>query len=590
MFKTRISQWGLSKNARGDDYYGLALLYQGRKDAGKSETEFFIRDRKKTVADLRAHIRSKDMTEEQFLQAAQGFTVPPYIRCITPDPAATRTSPSSGSEDRPTPSPLSSSNGFQLTPGSSGSGPYPSPGYYPPARRRTTQRYPGSLAPAMMNSSERIPSPLPGPEEPGLGDGYLLISGPSNPPSEASSSSCDQIQRDVRTMALQVVKPVALMSRHGAEDIDSWVLVNSTEATEGAQDNRTLCSKCDQPMSKHCITLEGFAPATQQARSLLSSAAQDAMLLPSTTEGHGEAWRWMAYCFGACIYMSWGDKQLSDMLLKGAEAEFEEMLSKNDCLTLMSLNQLLLILHTHDQGSIAEAIVRSALEVAERILSASDGIRITIEWMVAVAGRTLQKSGHNEEVLFRLERVHQAFETNLGATSPTTIASLYNVAWMLCWEGRWMEAEEKLHDLYTRSTTSLGSMHLQSTMILTTLSRAQTRQGKHTAAISTIKQAIYDSASTLGRRHPYRLELKRRLALMYQDNGEKELMVDLYWDVLEGRIKMLGSQHPFTAGAREGLEELLKELGRWNDDGSTQWSIDELFASTSPALSEHEAY
>jgi tetratricopeptide (TPR) repeat protein len=590
MFKTRLSQWGFSKNARGDDYYALALLYQSRKDAGKSETEFFIRDRKKTVADLRTHIRSKDMTEEQFLQAAQGFTVPPHIRCITPDPGGTRTSPSSSFEDHPTPSPPPSSNGFQLTPGSSGSGSYPSPGYYPPARRRSTQRYSGSLAPETMNRSEQNPSHALGPQEPGLGEEYVLITGPSKPPSEASSSYCDQIQQDVRTMALQVVKPVTLMSRYGAEDIHSWVLVNSKEATDGVQDNGTLCSKCHQAMSKHYISLEGLAPSTQQARSLLSSTAQEAMLLPSTTEGHGEAWRWMAYCFGACIYMSWGDKELSHKLLNGAEAEFEKMLSKNDCLTLMSLSQLLSILHTHDQGSIAESILQSALEVAERILSVKDGIRITIEWMVAVAGRTLQKGGHNDEALFRLEQVYQAFEMNLGATSPTTIASLYNVAWMLCYEGRWPEAEEKLHDLHKRSSTSLGSMHFQSIMILTTLSRAQTRQGKHIAAINTIEQAIRDSAATLGFNHPYRLELKRRLALMYYDNGEKELMVDLYWDVLKGRIKMLGAQHPYTGGAREDLEKLLKELGRWEEDGSTEWSIDELFASTSPTSSLHEAY
>jgi len=67
-------------------------------------------------------------------------------------------------------------------------------------------------------------------------------------------------------------------------------------------------------------------------------------------------------------------------------------------------------------------------------------------------------------------------------------------------------------------------------------------------------------------------------------------MEGLYWDVLKGRIKMLGSQHPYTAGAKKSLEDLLKELGKWNEDGSTQWSIDELFAGTSPSSLHHEAY
>ena len=50
MFKTRLSQWRLSKNTRRDDYFGLALLYEAGKDAGKSDVEFLIRGRKKTVA------------------------------------------------------------------------------------------------------------------------------------------------------------------------------------------------------------------------------------------------------------------------------------------------------------------------------------------------------------------------------------------------------------------------------------------------------------------------------------------------------------------------------------------------------------
>jgi tetratricopeptide (TPR) repeat protein len=593
MFKTRFSQWRLSKNTRGDDYFALALLYEASKAAGNSDVEFLIRDRRKTVADLRAYIRSKKMTEEEFLQAAQGFTVPAYIQCVPIDPAGTRTSPSSSSEDRPMPSPIPSSNGLQLTPSSSGSGSYPSPVHYPPARRRPTYKSSGSLSSETMDRSIRLPSPTIGPEEPGLGgEDYVLVPGPSNSPSEASpsSSSCDQIQRDVWTMSLQVVDPVPLMSRHGAEDIGSWVLVNSREETDGLRDNRGLCSKCHQDMSKHCLSLEAFAPSAQEPRSLLSSAAQDTMVLPSTTEGHGKAWRWMAYCFSACVYMNWGDLKLSTESLSNASAEFEEMLLKNDRLTLMSLNLMLTMLHMHDQGSIAGSIVRSALEVAERVLSTHDPIRATIAWMVTVADHTLQKGGRDGEVLLKLEEINRAFERDLGAANPTTIASRYNVAWMLCRESEWEEAEHMLYTLYETCSSSLGPIHIQSLMVLSTLSRAQSRQRNYSAAMRTIEKAIHDSESTLGCNHPYRLELKRRLALMYRDIGEKEQMEELYWDVLKGRIKMLGPQHGYTAGAKEDLEGLLKELGKWNEDGSTQWSIDKLFENTSPSSLRHEAY
>jgi hypothetical protein len=93
MLKSRISQWGISKHTTAKDFYALALLHQSRKDAGKSETEFIVGGHKKSVADLRCHIKRKGMTEEDFLTAAQGTTVPPYVRCVTPDPDEKSTKP-----------------------------------------------------------------------------------------------------------------------------------------------------------------------------------------------------------------------------------------------------------------------------------------------------------------------------------------------------------------------------------------------------------------------------------------------------------------------------------------------------------------
>ena len=431
-----------------------------------------------------------------------------------------------------------------------------------------------------------------GEQELAIDEDYVFVSNALEPTTEAvsSSSACDQVQQDVRTMALQVVKPVALMSRYGAEDVQSWVLVNSAEATDGSQKPGNLCPKCHQPISKHCISLEAFTPSTREPRSLLSDTPQNAMNLPTTTDGHGEAWRWIAFCFAACMTRSRGDVKLSKEFLDGAAAEFEEMLAKDDCLILTALNLMLSILHMHDQGRIAESVVHSSFEVAERVRCPDDPIRATIKWMTLVAGRTLQESGHNGDTLGQLERIYKRLGRDLGATNPSTLAALYNFAWMLCFEGRLPEAEEKLHQLYASSSSSLGSAHMQSITALTTLSRAQSEQGNYSAAVETMQKAIRDSKPTLGRSHPHRLESKRRLALVYRAIGELSLMEALYWDVLVGRIKMLGPEHSFTEGARVDLVELLKELGKWDEDGSLQSTIDEPYASTNERPSRHEAY
>jgi hypothetical protein len=131
---------------------------------------------------------------------------------------------------------------------------------------------------------------------------------------------------------------------------------------------------------------------------------------------------------------------------------------------------------------------------------------------------------------------------------------------------------------------------MQSITALTTLARAQSNLGEDDKAIETYKKAIHDCRYTLGRSHPFRLEAMRRLAVMYEKKGQKEEMEPLYWDVLRGRITMLGHHHPWTEGSKDDLIALLKDLEKWEDNGPLQWQIDELFEHTSETSSQHEAF
>lgn len=589
MYKTRLKEWGYNKNARSCDWDAVAILHQTRKENGKKATEFFVHGKKRTVADLHAHIRSKNMSEDEFLASAiaRECVIPPHVRCQSPKSGREKSPAQSPPQDAFIPSPALNSYGQQLTPSestSSSSSPH------------SLLTHPQSTHPTLPNRRVSSSEEFSGQTVRGGMDNdndFILVSDTPRSPSEASSTSssaCDRIERDVRTMALQVFKPANLISRIGADDMSSWVYLNSTVGRDNDRDSGELCPKCNQPISQHVKNLVNLAPSTQGPRSLLEHSDQPAMILPASTDSHGEAWRWIAFCFASCMAMSRGDAELSHHFLDVAAAEFEEMLAKHDCLILTGLNLMLSILHMHDQESIAESVVHSALKVAERLRPADDPIRATIKWMTTVAARKLEESGGNGEVLTQLESIYEGLEEDLGGENPSTLAALYNFAWMLCFEERLAEAEQKLHKLYASSSSSLGPTHMQSITTLTTLSRAQAGQGNYKAAIQTIQTAIRDSEPTLGRSHPHCLESKRRLALMYKDIGEVPLMEDLYWDVLKGRIKMLGPEHSYTEGMRVDLVELLKQLGKWNEDGSTQASIDELYAQPSPATSQHQAF
>jgi hypothetical protein len=60
-------------------------------------------------------------------------------------------------------------------------------------------------------------------------------------------SSCDQIEQDVRMLALQLCKPANLISRIDADDMSPWVFLNSTVGRDNDRDSGELCPKCNHP-------------------------------------------------------------------------------------------------------------------------------------------------------------------------------------------------------------------------------------------------------------------------------------------------------------------------------------------------------
>jgi tetratricopeptide (TPR) repeat protein len=256
------------------------------------------------------------------------------------------------------------------------------------------------------------------------------------------------------------------------------------------------------------------------------------------------------------------------------------------------------ILRVHNQSEIAESIAGSAAAVAQRLLKPEDPIRLTLEWTAAVAGRGLDKSGLGSQML---RQVYIEFERERTLSHPWTIAALYNLAWMLLYECLYAgegadprqiytEAADLLQKGYVASCASLGSAHMQSITALTTLARAQSHLGEDDKAIETFKKAIRDCRYTLCRSHPFRLEAKRRLAVLYGEKGQKEKMVPLYWDVLRDRVKMWGRHHPRTERIKDDLIKLLKDLQKWEDNGPLEQQIYDLFGNATDITSQHEAY
>jgi hypothetical protein len=600
MFKGRIRLWGFNKNIREGDWEALAKLHKIRKDRGKRSTEFLVHGKKKTVADLCKHIKSKDMSEDEFLTAALNSAIPDHVRSYTPDPEEPERSLSqSSSEEASTPSSTNSGcpDALHLSPATTQS--YLSP----PNETSSMSRYGSSHGdiPTPSTKITEFSQPDDGlqPENPHNDDSdYVIVPREIPQFDDYYTVDCDQVQQDVVTMASQLVQPTSLMTSYGAEDVPSFRLVQATPPPDSAWQPPCLCSKCHRPSSAHFISLDRLAPPETVARDLLNESQGGPMALPSTTRDYDAATRWVARCFLACIYKTRGQIEFGEKSLAEAATAFESMLVRRDGLILTALHLMVTILHQHDQGEIAKSIVHSATEVAERILGPEDPLKLILQFEEAASDLKLRQSSIRS---VHLRKIFVHFEEELTIKHPWTLAALYNLAWMLLWEGSYsedeqeaqelyIEAEGKLQRLYKESCSSLSHLHMQSITALTALSRAQYNQGRKDAAIETMLHAINDCKYTLGRSHPFRLEAKRRLAVFYGETGRKEKMEELYWDVLHGRLMMLGRNHPWTDDARKDLTNLLKELGKWDEDGEAKWKIDELFEKTSESSSQHEAF
>jgi hypothetical protein len=561
MFKARLARWKFSKNSTDRDWKVLAVLLKRRENDGKQFTEFMVHDRKKSAADIRRHIKGKDIPEEVFLADAWDIPVPQYVQCYTPEPAAPFRPPS-----------RSSSQGFEdilFTPDSSESPPkfssaalaqgllnrLPRRSHSQSSVERLDLR--GGQAVLTDEYNGRVPSYSP-----------LEMVSISQSDSQSESEPCDHLRRYLRGISIRALTPDSAASHSRDEDSQSWIMILKA----GEKDPEVSCSKCGQSVIAHPNMLEDSPLPAHLPRRLFGPSSAGT----ATTTFDNDcsiALPWISCCFAACLYQN--NAELVARSLASAKMQLRNMLMNKNAMLLTGLNHMLSLLHMHQQGSVAESVMNAALEVAELFLKPQDPVRTTIQWMTAASGQKIEKSGLTSQ---SLRDVLESFVNTLGPDHPHTLTAMYNLSFQLLLDGSTSEPQILLRKLYEKSKAILGRSHMQTITALTTLSRAQSNEGHHQAAIETMKAAISSSEATFypDLDHPFRLESKRRLAQLHEKLGQKELMEPLYWEVLVGRIKMLG-KHSYTFGAKRDLIALLKDLGKWDDQGQMEKKVSDLF-------------
>ena len=167
---------------------------------------------------------------------------------------------------------------------------------------------------------------------------------------------------------------------------------------------------------------------------------------------------------------------------------------------------------------------------------------------------------------------------NFGPEDPRLATSLNNLAGIYVTQGKYAEAEP----LYKRSLAILGPEHPDVAASLNNLAVLYDNQGRYEEAEPLYQRALAVYEEALGPEHPntshglnnlaalyysqrrYKEAEPRlnNLALLYYHQGHYEEAEPLYERALAILEKVLGPEHPHTAGSLTKYARLLRALGR----------------------------
>ena len=445
-------------------------------------------------------------------------------------------------------------------------------------------------------------------------------------------SSCHHVtQQDISMMAHQTIHPNPLSSIHGQDNMWSWRYLSTSppSSVSSLDDWNVVCPRCHEDQTNHFHSQHNlepplFATSPLQAQSspdlqttsprsifnpvedLANTFDLNALSLPEPAREHDEPWKYVGACYIVCYNRTrhrldpsnLKADQIAQVAMRDADVHFEAMLRRDDPAIVMTLNQMMLVLAMHDQGDISRSIMQSAANVAQRILP-SDNPMVMFTRFLVLAAEPRKLRAQSKIDSHDICNIWQHYLQQYGEANIRSIGTMYSYGYLLNVEAfrdgnleKMKVSEHILRRCHELSCQTLhhGAQNLQSVQTLSNLHLNLKRQGRADEAIGCLKQAIADSRECLGQMHPKRLELKMNLAEMLVEQGSsyEPAAEKLFWQVLEGRIKMLGREHQYTKDIVWVIKDFLDSRGRWyvgSDDKNRyydlwEWNEEEMWEQT----------
>ncbi|RYP17801.1 hypothetical protein DL767_009943 [Monosporascus sp. MG133] len=210
----------------------------------------------------------------------------------------------------------------------------------------------------------------------------------------------------------------------------------------------------------------------------------------------------------------------------------------------------------------AEQMYRQVLELREAVLGREHPDTLISMNNLALV---LQNQGKYDEA----EQIHRQelklSEAVLGREHPDTLTSMNNLALVLRNQGKYDEAEQMHRQVLELSEAVLGREHPSTLTSMNNLARVLDSQGKYDDAEQMHRQELKLSEAVLGREHPSTLISMNNLAGVLDSQGKYDEAEQMHRQVLELREAVLGREHPLTLTSMNNLVRVLRNQGKYEE-------------------------
>ncbi|KAH7354935.1 hypothetical protein BKA65DRAFT_549010 [Rhexocercosporidium sp. MPI-PUGE-AT-0058] len=234
-----------------------------------------------------------------------------------------------------------------------------------------------------------------------------------------------------------------------------------------------------------------------------------------------------------------------------------DVLGKTHPDTLMTMNNLALMLSRQGKYADAEAMNRQTLKIREEVLGKTNPDTLMSMSNLALVlfsqGKYADAEAMNCQTLKIKEEV-------LGKTHPDTLISMSNLALVLSRQGKYADAEAINRQTLKIREEVLGKTHPVTLMSINNLAGVLDKQGKYADAEAMNRQTLKIREEVLGKTHPDTLISMGNLA-----GGKYADAEAMNRQTLEISKEVLGKAHPVTLMSMGNLAGVLFSQGKYAD-------------------------